>query len=1003
VSSRPTPRTTRLVRVPDLHAFRAAAVRLATDGSPVEARDRIIVVPTRAAATLLIRTLEDSTLGSARPAVVLPDLVTPRELVLRLSERLAASRPILAPAEREVLLGLACRAARQHGAEPPFHLRPGLIAEILRLYDELKRRQNSVDDFERRALGVLEPGAAFDRGAERLVRQTRFLVAAFRDFERRSAAHGDDEHVLRVRLATEVPVRPYRHVVLTVTDEAFEPYGLSAADWDLLTRIPGLERLDVIVTDTVLAGALHERIHRMLPGIEEIREEVPLDRPLPVLVIPGTGKAIHVARDREEEIAGVARRVKRAVRLGELSSPGDAALVVRQRLPYVYVAREILRSAGVPCQMLDALPLASEPYAAALDLVLSCVSADFARVPAIALLRSPHFHFADLRDVSALDRALAESGYLGGIEALERLLDTWRKVRLKPDATEVRLKPDTTEVRLKPDTTLGGASKAGHGDRAIRAGEGLLAIARELAPLRTAAPAAGHLQVLLTFLHAHESAAVPEESLRARHLRARGAVLATLGALRDAYARFDSGPVDGDEVAALVRRWIEGQTFAPRSGDDGVHVVDADSARFGRFDHVHIAGLVEAEWPDRARQNIFYSPAVLRELGWPGEADRLTGARAAFADLLRLPTSRLSASTFLLEADALVSPSPFVDEVEQSGLDALEEVEPPGRIFEFEALCHEPVDATPLSAFARGWLPRRTRVAQLPLARFRGFTEPPAPRPYSLSALERYQDCPFKFFAADILRLEEVPEDESTMSPRARGRFIHEVFERFYEAWDSRGGGAMTSDRVDEARALMAEVAEPLLARLPEADAALERARLFGSAISTGSLEIVLGHEASAPVEVRERWLEYRLEGEFALGSEDGGKVALRGVADRIDLLADGRLRVVDYKTGSAPNPSRALQVAIYALSAQERLRDRDGGEWPVAEAIYLAFSGKKSQAAVVRAGDDPKEALAAARTRLLRIVDRVRAGEFPPQPHDEIMCDFCAYAAVCRKDYVHD
>jgi RecB family exonuclease len=985
VSSRPTPRTTRLFRVPDLHAFRAAAVRLATGGSPLDARDRIVVVPTRAAATLLIRTLEDSTLGAASQAVVLPDLVTPRELVLRLGERLGTSRPALAPAEREVLLGLACRAARQQGAEPPFHLRPGLIAEILRLYDELKRRQNSVDDFERRALGVLEPGAASDRGAERLVRQTRFLVAAFRDFEHRSAACGDDEHVLRARLVAEVPGRPYRHVVLTVTDEAFEPYGLSPADWDLLTRIPGLERLDVLVTDTVLAGALHERIHRMLPGIEEIRDEAPLDRPFPVLVIPATGTAVHVARDREEEVAGVARRVKRAVRLGELSSPGDAALVVRQRLPYVYVAREILRSAGVPCQMLDALPLASEPYAAALDLVLSCVSADFARVPAIALLRSPHFRFAGLRpvgrslgeDVSALDRALAESGYLGGIEALERILEVWR---------------DSSKVRLKPDTT----------DRAIRAGERLLAIARELAPLKAAAPAAEHLQVLLTFLEAHESPAVPEESLRARHLRARGAVLATLGALRDAYARFDSAPVDGDEVAALVRRWIEGQTFAPRSGDEGVHVVDADSARFGRFDHVHIAGLVEAEWPDRARQNIFYAPAVLRELGWPGEADRLTGARAAFADLLRLPASRLSVSTFLLEADALVSPSPFVDEVEQCGLDSLEEVEPSGLIFESEALYREPVDATPLSACAREWLPRRSRVAQLPLARFRGFTEAPPPRPYSLSALERYQDCPFKFFAADILRLEEAPEDESMMSPRARGRFVHEVFQRFYEAWDSRGGGAMTSDRVVEARALMAEVAEPLLARLPEADAALERARLFGTAISTGSLEIVLGHEASAPVDVRERWLEYRLEGEFALGLEEGRTVALRGVADRIDLLADNRLRVVDYKTGSAPNPSRALQVAIYALCAQERLRDRDGGEWPVAEAVYLAFSGKKSMAAVVRAGDDRNDALEGARSRLLHIVDRVGGGEFPPQPHDEIMCDFCAYVDVCRKDYVH-
>ncbi|HTL27239.1 MAG TPA: PD-(D/E)XK nuclease family protein [Burkholderiales bacterium] len=647
----------------------------------------------------------------------------------------------------------------------------------------------------------------------------------------------------------------------------------------------------------------------------------------------------------------------------------------------MYVAREVLRSAGVPCQMFDALPLAAEPLAAALDLVLSCASADFARVPAIALLRSPHFNLASRGDLSALDRALAEAGYLGGIESLERLLDVWRQ-------------------SLALDT----ASRRGQVERAIRAGDQLRAVARELSSLRSPAPVAGHLQVLLDFLLAHESSAVPEEALRARHLRARGAVFATLVALRDAYIRFNGAPASGDEVAALVRRWIEGQTFAPRTGRDGIHVIDADSARFGRFEYAHIAGLVEDEWPDRARRSIFYSPAILRELGWPAEVDRLAGARSAFADLLLLPTAHLSVSNFVLESDALVSPSPLIDEVEQSALDSIEEAPTSRRIFEIEALCETPIDSTALTAGAREWLDRRSRAADLPLRRFRGFTEPPPARPYSLSALERYQDCPFKLFAADVLRLEEVPEDESTMSPRARGRFIHEVFQRFFEAWDARGGGGITSERLDDARALMVDVAEKLLERLPAADAALERARLFGSAISTGSVEIVLGHEAAAPVDVRERWLEYKLDGEFSLGSPDGRKVALRGVADRIDLLSDNRLRIVDYKSGSAPNPSRALQVAIYALCAQERLRDRDGGDWPIAEATYLAFSGKRSHATVVKPNDpNSEEALSAARTRLLRIVDGVFAGEFPPQPHDEILCDFCAYSAVCRKDYVHD
>jgi hypothetical protein len=257
-----------------------------------------------------------------------------------------------------------------------------------------------------------------------------------------------------------------------------------------------------------------------------------------------------------------------------------------------------------------------------------------------------------------------------------------------------------------------------------------------------------------------------------------------------------------------------------------------------------MSGVVDGEWPDRSRRSIFYSPAVLRELGWPSEADRLAGARAAFADLLRLPTSRLSVSVFALEADSLVGPSPFTDEVEQSGLDSIEEEASTRRIFDYEAMCQDPADEAPLGVHARDWMASRLRPTTRPPDRFRGITAPPPARAYSLSALERYQDCPFKFFAADVLRLEESPEDESTLSPRARGRFIHGV-QALSVA--ERGSGAIspTVSRKPDARGA---VAEPLLARLPDADAALS-----ARALRIGDLDGVwtsLGHEASGPVQV---------------------------------------------------------------------------------------------------------------------------------------------------------
>jgi ATP-dependent helicase/nuclease subunit B len=385
----------------------------------------------------------------------------------------------------------------------------------------------------------------------------------------------------------------------------------------------------------------------------------------------------------------------------------------------------------------------------------------------------------------------------------------------------------------------------------------------------------------------------------------------------------------------------------------------------------------------------------------------LDGARSAFLDLLRLPRQRLVLSTFSLEADAIVSPSLLVEEVERAGLRSAEVTTPSTLIFDFEELRlagDASGGATTDHAIVTDDAGRAFRddvgraVSDDAGQAFRPAAPVTIPA-YSLSALERYQDCPFKFFAADILRLEEAPEDESTLSPRARGRFIHEVFQRFFEAWDASGQGTITTARIDAARALFREVAEPLLAKLPDADAALERSRLFGSAISVGIVDVVLGIEATRPVDVRERLLEFRLEGEFDVGGNR--RVALKGVADRIDLLDGRRLRVIDYKSGSGPNPRRALQVPIYALCAQERLTARDGTRWNIDEAAYVAFSGKRTLVPVVKAGSDGSSALADARARLFEVVDGIAGGIFPPRPHDEMICRYCAYPSVCRKDYV--
>ena len=76
-------------------------------------------------------------------------------------------------------------------------------------------------------------------------------------------------------------------------------------------------------------------------------------------------------------------------------------------------------------------------------------------------------------------------------------------------------------------------------------------------------------------------------------------------------------------------------------------------------------------------------------------------------------------------------------------------------------------------------------------------------------------------------------------------------------------------------------------------------------------------------------------------GADGPRAVRIRGKADRIDLLEDGTLRVIDYKLGRAPKTARALQLPIYGVCAEQHLKGRHGRTWTVSSAGYVAFKEK--------------------------------------------------------------
>lgn len=279
-----------------------------------------------------------------------------------------------------------------------------------------------------------------------------------------------------------------------------------------------------------------------------------------------------------------------------------------------------------------------------------------------------------------------------------------------------------------------------------------------------------------------------------------------------------------------------------------------------------------------------------------------------------------------------------------------------------------------------------------------------ANREISPSSLETLSKCPLSWFYRYGLSLYE-PDDpeydpDRWLDALERGSLLHEIYEAFTREYRDRQaelGGDAARGRIlaiadDRIRAWRDDVPPP-----GELVFEAEAAELRASALAF--LRMEQDYRASGD---RAQWLDFELQfgwerpaGRYAL--PDGRTLAVRGFADRVDVLADGTLRIVDYKTGSprpyersarkAPfNGGRQLQPALY-VAAVETITGRTVSRF---EYRFPTERGRNETVAY-SAGE-----LQAVRVTVGALLDHVRAGEFVPT-NDTEDCAYCAYQGICR------
>jgi ATP-dependent helicase/nuclease subunit B len=341
-----------------------------------------------------------------------------------------------------------------------------------------------------------------------------------------------------------------------------------------------------------------------------------------------------------------------------------------------------------------------------------------------------------------------------------------------------------------------------------------------------------------------------------------------------------------------------------------LHILGAIEARLIRADRLILAGLEEGVWPQGAPIDPFLSRPMRAELGLPPPERRIGLSAHDFAQAACAP------EVFLLHSERREG-APAVESRWLWRLKTLARgagVDLPGRpeALAWARALDAPEGYSPIGR-AQFAPPLEARPRQLPVTQIEALTRDP-----------------YAVYARNVLRLYPLARPDEPMEQRARGTAIHAAFERFTEAWPHL---------------------EPSDAGRQFAAFYLEELRATGAPRSALARETALAAEAGAWVaqmETRRRAADPQIlieqSGRLAFDTPRGA-FTLTAKADRLELTPDGRVHVLDFKTGPEPSrkmvdagfsPQLTLTAAIIARGGFEALGPR-----PPGDLVYIRITGR--------------------------------------------------------------
>lgn len=743
----------------------------------------------------------------------------------------------------------------------------------------------------------------------------------------------------------------------------------------------------------------------------------------------------------EEELSAACRTILDLVETNGYRFD-DIGVVARSLDPYCTLLQTVFDRYRIPMTTSARRPLIHHPLSKTLLLLASLPVNDFYRTAVLDLVSSPFFVLPDAGGRTAAHRP---EQWRAVVEALNITHGTheWRRLeRSCASGLDVDGDGDGDEI-----AALGPMKVAPHVSAVL-----WTAVSRLLNSFSTV-PSRGAYATLLDVFErlVEEHIRRPNDGGEALHLEPAlwEAVDRTLRSLRDLTAI--SGDLDWADFAELLTHAFERASVpVGPAAPGGVMILDAMAARGLWFKAVFVLGLNEKVFPRYIREDPFlrdrHRLVLETTLGY-----KVDGKLPGYDEeslLFRLLRQAAGARLYLSfqradDAGRALGPSPYIETRQLAGQPVevvprrlterlalrpvLGRFMPPAQLAQWLAVHGENAAALlqatggDAETFRHGTAAlARTESDQTTLTGFDGVTghlerhwAALAERGIAPTPLERYARCPFRYFSADVLRLEPVRAPSSDVPDvRVLGTFCHGALRRSYEmllatGWPDTSVSRDTIDRCIESgmEAAAAEV---------EPEHRTGHYLLWEMAKDSirDVMTAVIDDDARAYRDAPFSPVAFEVIAEGTIADIPGcGSTPLkvRGRVDRVDRQPDTQaLRVIDYKLkigkSITPEDRNLTQSAARGYRLQPpfyaRLHLPDLGN---ARQVQLVFLAPNWATPVARSTFDSDvwstDVGALLRQTLGQLMNGIRDGRFFIMP--DSYCKACEYRVACRREHM--